>query len=91
MDLGLITRQQVGLCREWKINMCWKNDSLRVMTLPAHLPLSVMPKTMISRVKNAFGQAVISAISHIQSLYKGNKGSEIETEETAKIRKLVES
>lgn len=85
MNLGLITRWEVGLFREWKIDKCWKNDSLRVKTLPTHLPLSVMPKTMINRLKNVIGKAITTAISHIQSLYKGTKGSEIETE-----KKLVE-
>ena len=80
MNLGLIARWEVGLFREWKINKCWKNNSLRVKTLPTHLPLSVMPKTMINRLKNTIEPAITIAISHIQSLYKGNKGSEIETE-----------
>ena len=44
-----------------------------------------MLKTMINRLKNAIGQAITIAVSCIQSLYKGNKGSEIKTE-----KKLVE-
>ena len=67
-------------------NKFWKNDSLRVKTLPTHLPLSFMLKTMINRLKNAIGQAITIAISRTQSLYKGNKGSEIKTEK----KKLVE-
>ena len=45
-----------------------------------------MLKTMINRLKNAIGQAITIAISRTQSLYKGNKGSEIKTEK----KKLVE-